>query len=169
DRDTREKDIQTAMEAAALSPDGARIYPAVVVADTALYEWYKSGEYRPLSVDEACSIAAEMLEIFEDAGIPVIRIGLNASETLSNEVVAGAYHPSLGEMTRSRLYLKRAASLLESRTASGEIRIGVNPSCISLMVGQKRENIRKLEECYPGTQIKVRAVDVLPGKVVLLD
>ncbi len=167
--DTREKDVNSAKEAAALKPDGARIYPVVVLRDTALYERYRDGSYVPLGIEEAASVASDMLEVFEDAGIPVIRIGLNPTEELSNgAAAAGAYHPALGEMTRSRLYFKRALGLLSGASLLEAV-FGVNPSCISLMVGQKRENIMKLQELFPGVRFKIKPAEVPPGRVILLE
>ncbi|MDP4109122.1 MAG: radical SAM protein [Bacillota bacterium] len=168
--DTREKDIKTAKDCAGLNPDGARIYPVVVLEDTPLYDRMKEGRYRPITVSEACDTASGMLEVFEDADIPVIRIGLNASDELSNgAAVAGAYHPALGEMARSRLYLKRAEALLSSAPPlPGEVILGVNKSCLSLMAGQKKENRKKLAELYPDIRIKIKAADVSPGKVIIM-
>ena len=112
---------RTAEELAALSPDGARIYPVAVVRDTALYDMWRRGTYRPLTVPEGADAAADMLEVFLEHGIPVIRIGLNPTEELSGgAVVAGAYHPALGEMARSRVFLRNILRDLKETSLTGE-------------------------------------------------
>ena len=48
--DNEEKAMETARALAALSPDGVRIYPTVVVRGTELEERWRRGVYRPQSV-----------------------------------------------------------------------------------------------------------------------
>lgn len=139
---------QTAEELAALFPDGVRIYPVVVIRDTALYDMWRRGTYQPLSVPEGADAAADMLEVFLKYNIPVIRIGLNPTEELSGgAAVAGAYHPALGEMAHSRIFLRRVLQDLKETSFRGKrLRIGVPRGRVSQMAGVSRENIRKLEE-----------------------
>ena len=118
--DTGEKTLYTAERIAALRPDFVRIYPVAVIAGTKLEQMWKNGTYEPLTVSQAADLAGEMLEVFLDASIPVIRIGLNPTEELSGgAVVAGAYHPALGEMARSRVYRRRAVRALTGKTYGG--------------------------------------------------
>ncbi len=148
--DTLAKTIETAEKTVALSPDFVRIYPVVVVTDTPLYDMWKSGAYTPLTVSEAADRAGIMLEIFLNADIDVIRIGLNPNEELSGGgAVAGGYHPALGEMARSRLYRQRAEKILAPlRFNGGEATLTVGKGCTSLMTGIKRENITYLTNLY---------------------
>ena len=104
--DSAEKDIETAKKLIALRPDGVRIYPTVIVRDTALYDLWRAGEYREHTVEDAVAVCAQLMPLFEEANIPVIRLGLNPTEELSQgAAVAGAYHPALGELVRSRILL----------------------------------------------------------------
>lgn len=138
---------RTAEELAALSPDGARIYPVVVVRDTALFDLWQRGEYRPLTVSEGADAAADMLEVFLAHEIPVIRIGLNPTEELSGgAAVAGAYHPALGEMARSRLFLRNILRDLKETSLTGKrLIIKVPRGRISQATGVSRETIHRLE------------------------
>jgi histone acetyltransferase (RNA polymerase elongator complex component) len=93
--DTDEGAVQTARFLAALRPDGVRIYPTVIVRGTALEALWKKGLYREHTVEDAVRVCARILPVFEEAGIPVIRIGLNPTDELSGgDAVAGAYHPA---------------------------------------------------------------------------
>ena len=98
--------IQSSKLATKLSPDFIRIYPTLVIADTPLERSYRSGKYRPLSIDEAVARCAFMKTIFERSDIPVIRVGLQATEELSDSsvVLAGPFHPAFGELVESYLF-----------------------------------------------------------------
>ncbi|MGE4353111.1 MAG: elongator complex protein 3 [Oscillospiraceae bacterium] len=137
-----EKDLASARKIAALRPDGVRIYPTVIVKDTALYDMWRRGEYAAHTVPDAVSLCAEIVPIFEDAGIPVIRLGLNPTEELSGgSAAAGAYHPALGELVLSRMYLNRLRPELQKYRGAKSLLISVHPTRISVMVGQNRGNI----------------------------
>jgi hypothetical protein len=91
------------------------------------------------------SLCAVLLPMFDRAGIPLIRLGLNPTEELSGgEAVAGAYHPALGELVKSRILLNRARELLRGVEPGASVVISVPAAKHSQMIGQKRENIRKL-------------------------
>lgn len=137
----------TAEALSELKPDGARIYPVVVVRDTALFTMWEKGEYCPLTVSEGAEAAADMLEVFTAHGIPVIRIGLNPTEELSGgAAVAGAYHPALGEMARSRLFLRKILREIHGASLAGKnLTVRVPPGRTSQAVGVSRENVRRLE------------------------
>lgn len=166
--DTPEKSMHTAREIAALMPDGVRIYPTVIVKDTELYRMWQRGEYKEHTVEDATELCAEILPVFEEMGIPVIRLGLNPTEELSEGSAAGgAYHPALGELVRSRMYLKKARRLLKE-AENKNISLGVAKSQISMMTGQKRCNIITLESEFAISGLKVKAADVQKGEIVLM-
>ena len=86
---TDETDLESARRLIALRPDGVRIYPTVIVKDTALYESFRAGTYREHTVEDAVRVCARIVPLFEAAGIPVIRLGLNPTEELSGGAAAG--------------------------------------------------------------------------------
>ena len=51
--DSPEKSLETARRIAALKPDGVRIYPTVIVRDTALFDLWQAGRYKEHSVEDA--------------------------------------------------------------------------------------------------------------------
>ena len=153
--------VETARRIIKCRPDGVRIYPAVIVKDTELYERWLAGEYREHTVEDAVRICARIVPLFERAGIPVIRLGLNPTEELSGGgAVAGAYHPALGELVKSRILYHRAAKLLEGVTPGRRIVLEVHSSQISQMTGQHRQNITALTERFALAELKVRAGDL---------
>ena len=152
--------IDTAQKIAALKPHGVRIYPTVIVRDTALHDQWLAGMYREHAVDAAVEVCARIVPIFEAAEIPVIRLGLNPTEDLSaGDAVAGAYHPALGELVRSRMLLERARALLQGCEKGQGAEIYVGKGKISQMIGQKRKNICLLQEEFGLSYIKIRELD----------
>lgn len=156
-----EKDIHTAREIIALSPDGARIYPTVIVKNTALEDMWRAGEYREHTVEDAVRVCAAILPMFEAAGIPVIRLGLNPTEELDRgSAVAGAYHPALGELVRSRILRQKAEALLSGAKRGDDVCLLIPERQLSAMVGQHRENVKWLRERFQLHSLKVVPADV---------
>ena len=163
-------DVETAERIAALEPDGVRIYPTVIIRDTELFDMWRRGEYREHTVEDAVSVCAEILPIFRRAGIPVIRLGLNPTDDLTNgDAVAGAYHPALGELVISRIMLQKAQKLMEERGADlgTEATLGVHRSRVSAMVGQHRQNKAALTAQFGLRRLKIVACDAEPDEIKL--
>ena len=152
--------LMTAEAIAALNPHGVRIYPTVIVRDTALYDQWQAGAYREHTVEAAVEICARILPIFEAAEIPVIRLGLNPTEDLSaGDAAGGAYHPALGELVRSRMMLNEARRLLRGCERGSNAVIEVGKGRLSQMIGQKRRNVTALQEEFGLAELKIREMD----------
>lgn len=154
--DTKEKSLNTARELITLQPEGVRIYPTVIVRGTELFDLWQRGEYREHTVEEAVDWCSEILPLFEEAGIPVIRLGLNPTEILSGgEAAAGAYHPALGELVKSRILLNRARALLRDVPAGSVVRLGVRSSLLSQALGQHRQNLETLQREFSQLSLEI--------------
>ena len=148
--------METARRLIALGPDAVRLYPTVVIRDTPLYALWQRGEYAAHTVEQAVALCARLVPLFQAAGIPVIRLGLNPTAELSaGEAVAGAYHPALGELVRSSIYLDRARALLAGVPAGAHIALHVHPSRVSVMTGQHRANLAALGAEFAPASLKV--------------
>jgi len=147
-----ESEIATAEFIVSVGAVGARIYPTVVFRDTELCCMTLEGEYTPLSLDEAVSRSAEVLEIFLDAGVEVIRIGLQASEGLAGDdtYVAGPNHSALGEMVIGEVYYQKIMKILSEKKISDDdkITVFVSVGSLSKAIGQKKNNKLRLMEKY---------------------
>lgn len=145
--DTEEKSLFTAREIVRLGADEARVYPTCVLKNTKLFEMYESGEYSPISVEEAVEISAEVVKILEDGGVKVIRIGLQETDTLGDEVVAGGYHSAMGELVISRILRDEIEKLVLS-SEEKHIKVLVPKGKMSQYLGHKRVNAEYLEKKY---------------------
>jgi len=171
--DTAEKSVYTAKEIVRLAPDGVRIYPAVVVRDTELYDLWKKKEYKEHTVSDAVELGAELCVIFDEADIPIIRLGLNPTDELSGgQAVAGAYHPAFGELVYSRVCLNMAMRFLDGVEPGCDVVISVSRGFMSKMVGMRRQNVKLLVDKYSLGSLKVVEVDIakisrnMPGMIV---
>ena len=112
-------------------------------------------------------VCARILPIFDDAGIPVIRLGLNPSDELSGgAAVAGAYDPALGELVRSRLWRNKAEAILSGALPGADVVLGVSQNRVSVMTGQHRANLSYLQERFALRSLRVCAADVTDGEIV---
>ena len=152
--------FMTARAIADLRPDGVRIYPTVIVKDTALYDRWQAGTYTEHTVEAAVEVCARLVPIFEEAGIPIIRLGLNPTEDLSaGDAAGGAYHPALGELVRSRMMLNAVRDRLRGCKDGEKVLIEVGKGRLSQMIGQKRCNVKALQEEFGLAELKIRELD----------
>lgn len=165
--DSDERAEYTARELIALRPDGVRIYPTVVVHDTALFDLWRAGRYREHTVEDAVRVCARLVPLFEAADIPILRLGLNPTEALSNGgAVAGAYHPALGELVRSRVARNRAEELLEGVSEGSRVTLGVSARELSQLIGQRRANIEWLRQRFALDTVSVKPLPT--GEICIL-
>lgn len=128
--DTLKKTLMTAHRIVDMGADNTRIYPALVIKNTELEDLYRAGHYQPLSIEEAVDRVKQLIPIFEEADITILRIGLHPSEGLLNgdDLVAGPFHPSFRELAESALWkdlfyqltLLPPAELLEIKVPLGQ-------------------------------------------------
>ena len=159
--------LTTAQKIADLAPDFVRIYPTLVVANSRLAGWYKSGDYAPMSLEEGVTLVKKIYLKFKKAGIDVIRMGLQASEDLDDgtTVLAGPHHPAFGHLVHSEIFLDMAISAIESANAIKEtLTIFVNPRGISKMRGLNNSNIKSLKE-----QFHFQSITVVPDSCLAVE
>jgi len=152
--------LTTTQGIADLGPDFVRIYPTLVVRNSRLAGWYKSGNYAPLSLEEGVSLVKKIYLNFIKAGIDVIRMGLQASGDLEDGtiVLAGPYHPAFGHLVHCEIFLDMAIAEIESANSLKEtLTIFVNPRSISKMRGLNNTNIKRLKE-----QFHFQSIEVVP-------
>lgn len=162
--DTLQKSIETAKKLIGLKPKISRIYPAIVLKGTLLGELFKKGEYKPLSMEDAIEWSSKVCDIFEKGGVRVIRIGLHPQEELNSKaaILAGPYHPSFGEMARSRQMRNMIMNVLGPERIPNRrmIEIYAPKNLFNFITGHKGSEKKYLEDFY-GAPIRLRGE--LPG------
>ena len=162
----------TTRRAVAIKPDFIRIYPTLVIADTALARDYAAGEYIPLSLEQAVAITKEMWLEFSAHDIAVIRLGLYAEDMTGNgSVIAGPYHPAFGELVRQSIFMEQVDWGIEGYDhipLKPVLDIWCHPRDMSAVIGQHRGNINYWIEKWGFAQVKLHPdPNIVRGDVVL--
>lgn len=149
----------TAAQAVLLRPDITRIYPLLVIKDTPLASAYAKGEFAPLALEEAVEQAACLYRQLTEAGVRVIRVGLQPDAELCapGNIIAGPFHPSMGELVQARVLRQRLTPELDAQYAAGRRRLELRcaPRGESKLRGLKNCNLSYWRQRYPGAEIFV--------------
>jgi histone acetyltransferase (RNA polymerase elongator complex component) len=149
-------------------PDFARIYPALVLRGSGLERLYYKGGYRPLSLGRAVVLAALMKKRFDDQGIGVVRMGLQSSATLEQDLVAGPWHPAFGELVKARLMLQQTRRALAHAANAGPVVLVINDRDQSIFRGPGSVNLRRLQELGLSKRFTLRLDPDQPRQTVLI-
>lgn len=153
--DSEEKFQGTVEQTVAIAPSFVRIYPALVVEGSPLELFWRRGAYVPLPLDAAVAWCAKAVKKFKEAGIRVIRLGLQAGRELEGALLAGPYHPAFGHLVESELAYGRMAEALKG--ASGVLaEFRVNPRELSVFKGIRGVNASRLKETR-GVDVSIKA------------
>ena len=139
---------KTVEQVIGLGPDFVRIYPVLVVQNSMLATLYAQGQYQPLSLNKAVLMAAWMKKRFDQAGIPVVRMGLQAGKQLEKSLIAGPWHPAFGELVQSRLMFNQTRRLLGQADSDSGITVSVSARDESVFRGMKSQNIKRLRQLH---------------------
>lgn len=147
--DSLEKSIATAKKIIQLGANSTRIYPTVVIKGTALHQWFEQGKFQVLNMEEAVGQTKQILPLFEDAGVEVLRVGLHPSEGLldGSELVAGPFHQSFRELVLTEIWADIFKPLL-LESGSKSIEITVPAKEINYAIGYKGKNKKMLLEKF---------------------
>jgi len=142
-KDTADTCRESLEKIISLRPDCVRIYPTLVLSGTYLAELFHSGVYKSQTLDEAVSLCADLKERLDEENIKIIRLGLMASDNINpdSDVISGPYHPSIGELVQSEIYLRR---ILKEMDCNADIL--VNERDISAFLGNRKSNVKKLSD-----------------------
>ena len=155
-----------------LKPEIARIYPLLVIKDTPLEKMYKDRAFSPLSLPAAVAQASYVYENLTSNGIEVIRIGLQADEELCKEdnIIAGPFHPSFGEMVKSFQYRCWVAEQLEELDGNiSGILIAHNSKITSQLKGIKKCNEKFWQRIIDKQDVTLLTDDSLQEAVIKLN
>ena len=168
---TRIDEINTAKALVKLKPKMVRIYPVLVVKNTKLEEEYEQGIYEPLSVVQAVEICKEIVRIFADKKIDIIRIGLQSTDEISDpqneksEVVAGPYHPAFRQLVESGMWYDAIVGKIKKLNVNlKKVQVTVNPIDANNVIGHKKENVQKLKDTYDVDLILKQDKNIKQGK-----
>lgn len=167
-------DDQTALASgaaiAALAPAFVRIYPTVVLAGSPLGQWYAEERYRPLTLEKAVEVTKRLWSVFTHAGIPVVRMGLQASRDLDYgaAVVAGPYHPAFGHLVFEALLFDTVRDRVAHQPDDGPIDIRVHPRNLSKLCGLNHQNRKRIVDYFHPRQVNIKTdPDLSPNDMIV--
>ena len=151
-------EIETAKFIIESGCDSARIYPTIVFKNTELCDMTMSQNYVPISLEDAVVRSAKVYQLFLDAGVRVLRIGLCSSENLSSDETyyAGPNHPAIGELVENEIYYQNIYSAVQrlNLNARDVLYVAVSPTSLSKAVGQKKRNKALLRDALGIRDVK---------------
>ena len=152
---TRIDEINTAKKLIKLKPKMVRIYPVLVVKGTKLEKEYNEGIYEPITLVQAIETCKELVRMFDNKNIEIIRIGLQNTDEISDpenpesEIVAGPFHPSFRQLVESSMWYDAIVGKIKKLNVKvKEVEVTVNPIDMNNVIGHKKENVKKLKDVY---------------------
>jgi len=160
--DTCDRFLQTLDRVIELKPDFIRIHPTLVLKGAPLENLWREGRYSPLQLEEAVQWLKRGILRLENSSIPVARIGLQPTQELERDFLAGPYHPSFRQLVDSAIFFDMAVSLLRVSQKNGQALFFCHPKEVSNLRGQKNENIMRLKEHFKLSKILIDGKPELP-------
>jgi len=168
---TRIDEINTAKALIKLKPKMVRIYPVLVVKNTKLEKEFEAGNYEPLPLVQAVEVCKELVRMFDNKNIEIIRIGLQNTDEISepgskeSEVVAGPYHPAFRQLVESAMWYDAIVGKIKKLNVKvKEVEVTVNPIDSNNVIGHKKENVLKLKDTYDVDLILKQDENIKQGK-----
>lgn len=168
---TRIDEINTAKALIKLKPKMVRIYPVLVVKNTKLEKEYQEGKYEPLPLVQAVEVCKELVRMFADKKIEIIRVGLQNTDEIADpeskqsEVVAGPYHPAFRQLVESSMWYDAIVGKIKKLNVKvKEVEVSVNPIDANNVIGHKKENVLKLKDTYDVDLILKQDPNIKQGK-----
>lgn len=152
--DSLEKAMYTAKRIVELGASNTRIYPTLVIKDTQLNKMFQEGEYKPLDLGEAISWSKELVKVFEQGNVNILKLGLHPSEGLlsGEDLIAGPFHRSFRELVMTEVWNEILEPL--NGKEGKRIEILVAPNQVNFAVGYKGINRKLLEEKYESVKFR---------------
>jgi len=157
--DTEVKLLNTTKDIIDCKPDFVRIYPTIVIKDTLLEKLYLDGIYKPISLNKAVYLCKLLILEFNKYSIPIIRVGLQATEEISigKGILAGPYHPAFREIVETEIY----KDIIENKIQMNEnlegmmLNIYCNSKDCSKVSGYNQSNKDYLQNKYGFKKIRI--------------
>jgi histone acetyltransferase (RNA polymerase elongator complex component) len=145
-----------------LKPDFVRIHPTLVLKGAPLETLWRAGGYLPLSLEEAVQWLKKGILRLENSSLSVARIGLQPTQELERDYLAGPSHPAFRQLVDSAIFFDMATSLLQVSQKNGQALFFCHPKEVSNLRGQKNENILRLKKHFKLSQILIEGRQELP-------
>ncbi len=155
------KELATAKAICDMGATEARIYPTVVFADTPLYQMTLQGEYTPLDNRRAALRTVPCLQTFLSHGVKVLKIGLHASQELTNAPY-GANDGSFSELAYGFYYADQVIRAAGIDAKDKHLIIYLPDGELSKLTGHGRMAYREIVQALSPASATVRTDSSVP-------
>ena len=76
-------------------PAALRLLPALALSGSGLAELHRQGRWTPMRQSQCLRLLVDLIDLYEEAGLPVLRVGQQPAADSQSRLVAGPYHPNL--------------------------------------------------------------------------
>lgn len=142
--------------------DTVRLHPVLVLRDSGLQEAHMDGLYTPMSLGEAVTVCRDLMDVFEPAGVKVLRVGQQPGPDGIGHAVAGPRHSSLRELVEARRALDVLRSLLDDGPDGGHVVVMCAPADLSRTRGPLNQHVRTLRAEFGLDSLRVQPDPGLP-------
>ena len=126
-------------------PDFVRLYPTIILEQSPLARLYNAGEYKPLPLQKAVLLCARAKDLFDQASIPVVRMGLQQTDSLADSVLAGPHHPAFGELVLSQQMFSKVRRTLGKNSKHPITSLQFSSRDESIVRGPTNQNMKRWE------------------------
>ena len=168
--DTKERDIETTKKSIAMRPDIARIYPALTIKDTAMEFMFNNNMYVPYSLDECVDIAKVCYKLFIEAGVNVIRVGLQTTDNIAEgeDIITGPFHPAFRELVEGDILNEEILKVIDENNIKEDIVIEISNRSISKLYADKKRYFKNLQSKVKNN-IRVKVINDMDKKFINLN
>jgi len=140
--DTASKTLATAQSIIELGAATTRIYPTLVIKDTELEKLFLSEKYKPLELEQAVCQVANVVPLFVEAGVKILRVGLHPSEGLLNKtsLIAGPFHVAFGEMVFTEIWKRKFETIEFVNNKRNTLTLQIPLGMRNAAIGHKASN-----------------------------
>lgn len=153
------KGFRSIFEASSFKPDMIKIYPCLVLKGTKVHDWWKRGEYRPYTTEEAARLIVEVKKMVP----PWIRIMRVQRDIPASLIEAGVDRSNLRQLVLQKLRENGVGCRCIRCREVGHRRLkdGVKPDPDNVQIRVIKENASEGEEIFISAEDPIN--DVLIG------
>ncbi|MCB9689649.1 MAG: hypothetical protein H6738_16125 [Alphaproteobacteria bacterium] len=135
----------------------ARVQPVLVLDGSDLRRAWLDGTYVPLALGQAVTTARAVVDVLDEAGVEVVRVGANPVHDGLGKVVAGPFHPSFRQLVDARRRLEQLRDRLGSATAGSVVRVRCHPADETITRGPLNQHVRTLRAAFRLADLRIHA------------
>jgi len=127
-------------------PDMIKIYPCLVIEGTRAYDWWKNGEYKPLTTEEAAELIVEVKKIIP----PWVRVMRVQRDIPADHIAAGVNKSNLRQIVRKKLEAQgvRCRCIRCREVGHRLLQDGVSPSSEKIQILMRKQSANNGEDVF---------------------